>query len=139
MEVKTEVKTEVKKNDDDVIFQNLMEKESNERFTKPWAKLDKGTKLNRLQLFIKMEKINNALNDSQENQLRTLLISYLEMGELNKKSTITYDTVNKNITEIKNLNFCKENNKYYFNSIEKKTEKKSKSKSNIDRHFKKKN
>jgi len=126
-----------KNNSEEIIFKNLMEKESNERFNKQWSKLDKGTKLNRLQLFIKMEKSNKSLTDLQENQLRSLLVSKLEMGELNKKSTITYDIDSKNITEIKNLKFSEETNKYYFETVEKKTGKKSKSKSNIDRHFSK--
>ena len=57
------------------------------------------------------------------------------MGELNKKSTITYDIDSKNITEIKNLKFSEETINIILKLLKK--EKKSKSKSNIDRHFSK--
>ena len=123
----------------EIKFQNLMDKESVDRFNKPWAKLDKGTKINRLQLFITLEKVNKSLTTLQEKQLRILLLSRLDMGELNKKTNIIYEPENKKILEIKNLIFDDTTKNYHFDNTEKKPEKKSKSKSNIDRHFKKKN
>ena len=48
-----------KNNSEKIIIKNLIEKESNERFNKQWSKLDKGSKLNRINLFIKMEKVIN--------------------------------------------------------------------------------
>ena len=54
-------------------FIDAMEKEKNERFKKPWTKLDKGTKLNRLLIFIREEKEKHDLDETQVKQLKKLL------------------------------------------------------------------
>ena len=114
----------------------LIQKELEERFKKPWSKLDKGTKLNRIHLFIKKEKINKELDDNQEKKLKILLINRFESGGLNKLSDITYCDNKTEITEIKNLVYDEESEKYSFISVAKKKKSEgSKSKSNIDRHF----
>ena len=40
----------------DDLFKHI-DAERDSRFKKPWPKLDKGSKLNRLSLFVKMEKV----------------------------------------------------------------------------------
>lgn len=117
-------------------FKELIDKEKLERFNKPWSKLDKGTKINRLHLFIKKQKINNKLNDDQEKQLKILLIQFFESGNLNKSTDIEYSISDKEIINIKNLEFDEKNKKYKFViGIKKKKVDGGKSKSNIDRHF----
>ena len=49
--------------------------EKENRFKKPWTKLDKGSKLDRLLLFIKMQKTENHLSDNQEDQLKHCLLA----------------------------------------------------------------
>tara|TARA_B100000963_G_C22624815_1_gene671770 strand:+ start:1432 stop:1839 length:408 start_codon:yes stop_codon:yes gene_type:complete len=113
-----------------------IEKEKEERFRKTWSKLDKGSKLNRIHLFIKTEKIDKELNDSQEKQLKTLLLRIFETGGLNKASEIDYSQETYQIESIKNLNFNEETNKYDFVSqLKKKKIEGGKSKSNVERHF----
>ena len=113
-----------------------IEKEKEERFRKTWSKLDKGSKLNRIHLFIKTEKIDKELNDSQEKQLKTLLVRIFETGGLNKASEIDYSQETYQIESIKNLNFNEETNKYEFVSqVKKKKTEGGKSKSNVERHF----
>ena len=114
----------------------LIEKESKQRFENIWSKLDKGTKLNRICLFVKTEKGNKSLNNNQENQLKMLLINRLDSGNLNKISDIIYCPEKTIIVEIKNLVYNEDTKKYNFSSsIKTKIESKSKSKSKIDRHF----
>mgnify|MGYP005996239205 CR=1 FL=1 len=113
----------------------LIAKEKQERFSKPWSKLDKGTKMNRLHLFIKKQKINNELNDDEEKQLKILLIRLFESGNLNKSTDIEYSIEDKEILNIKNLEFDgKKKYKFIIGSKKKKVDG-GKSKSNIDRHF----
>lgn len=114
----------------------LIAKEKEERFNKPWSKLDKGTKINRLHLFIKKQKLNNELNEEQEKQLKILLMQLFESGNLNKSTDIDYSIEDKEIFNIKNLEFDEKNKKYKFiiGSKKKKIDG-GKSKSNIDRHF----
>ena len=97
-----------------------MDKEKNERFKKPWNKLDKGTKLNRLSVFIKLQKTENELNDAQEKHLKTLLYQLCESGALNKTNDIEYSDETYQILSIKNLEFDEINKKYSFKLPEKK-------------------
>ena len=113
-----------------------IEKEKEERFQKTWSKLDKGSKLNRIHLFIKTEKIDKELNDSQEKQLKILLLRIFESGGLNKTADVDYSQETYQIETIKNLNFNEETNKYDFISqVKKKKTEGGKSKSNVERHF----
>ena len=117
-------------------MEELLELEIENRFKYPWSKLDKGTKFNRLGLFIKKEKIKNNLNDNQENQLKELLTRMVISGKINKVSEITYSIEDMEITEIKNLVYDSGNKKYTYTIVNKKKKINiSKSKSNIDRHF----
>ena len=116
-------------------FKDLIDQEKEERFTKPWSKLDKGTKLNRIHLFIKKQKIENFLDDPQEKQLKILLLNLFETSRLNKISDIDYSTELKEIISIKNLIFNEETKEYSYNNLVKNKKTDSKSKSNIDRHF----
>ena len=116
-----------------------IDQEKENRFKKQWTKLDKGSKLNRLLLFVKMEKAEKNLSDNSENQLKTLLIQLHSTNLLNKTSEIEYDIENSTIINIHNLTF--ENDKYYFKKSEKtktKGTKKNTSQtntSNLERHF----
>jgi len=113
----------------------VMDKERDERFKKSWTKLDKGTKLNRLSIFIKLEKTENELNDSQEKQLKTLLYQLCESGALNKTTDVEYSDETYQIISIKNLEVDESTKKYTFKIPEKKTKNVSKSKTNVERHF----
>jgi len=115
------------------IFQE-MDKETGERFDKSWSKLDKGSKLNRILLFVKLKKSEEQLNDNQEKQLKTLLYQLCESGALNKSSEVEYCNETCQIKNIKNLEFYEDTRKYTFKKIEKKKNI-SKSKTNIEKHL----
>ena len=112
-----------------------IEKEKEERFQKTWSKLDKGSKLNRIHLFIKTEKIDKELNDSQEKQLKILLLRIFESGGLNKASEVDYSHETYQIVKLKNLDYNEKLNKYDFVSQVKKKKEGSKSKTSVERHF----
>ncbi len=122
----------------DELFKKI-DAEKENRFKKPWTKLDKGSKLDRLLLFIKMQKTENHLSDNQENQLKTLVLQLYSSNMLNKTSDIGYDQEHSIISEIHNLQFDENTKKYSFLKSEKKNSKKSSSQtqqnSNIERHF----
>ena len=115
------------------IFQE-MEKEKEERFQKSWSKLDKGSKLNRISLFVKLKKSEEQLNDSQEKQLKTLLYQLCESGALNKAIEVEYCDETYQILNIKNLELDEETTKFKFKKVEKKKNA-SKSKTNIEKHL----
>ena len=120
----------------DQLFEKI-EKEKKNRFKNSWIKLDKGSKFNRLQIFIDGEQDKNNLNDNETNKLQKLLFHLCENDSLNKTMDVDYDQNTGIVNFIKNLKY-NEDKKYYSYDLPKKTIKSpSKSKSNIDRHFSK--
>ena len=114
-----------------------IDKEKNNRFVNSWLKLDKGSKLNRIHLFIKKEKIRLELNDTEEKQLKNLVLNLFNSGSLNKSSEVEYCQEVYEIMCIKSLIFDEENRKFSY-SIQKKkkyTSGGSKSKTNVEKHF----
>ena len=84
---------------------DAMDKEKDERFQKSWPKLDKGSKLNRILIFILEEKERNTLNETQTKQLKKLLFLQCEKGTLNKASDVEYSDETYQIVSIKNLEY----------------------------------
>ena len=115
------------------IFEQI-DKEKEDRFKKTWSKLDKGSKINRILLYIKLKKTELELTDSQEKQLKTLLYQLCESGALNKTSEVEYCDETYQIINIKNLEYDENINKFNFKKIEKKKNI-SKSKTNIEKHL----
>lgn len=112
-----------------------LESEKEERFKKPWAKLEKGNKLNRLNLYIDDEISEKELNEDTIKKLKKLLNSIFEKGILSKSSEIEYCNETCKILNIKNLVYDEDKNEYNFNLHKKVVKPTTKSKSKIDRHF----
>jgi hypothetical protein len=113
-----------------------MDSEAQNRFKKPWTKLDKGCKLNRLSQYVKHQKAENNLTDDQEKRLKILLFQLCETSALNKCSDVLYDTDDTKILEINNLEHNQKDNTYTFKKPSKKSKHTpSKSKGNIEKHF----
>ena len=103
----------------DELFKKIDQEKEN-RFKKQWTKLDKGSKLNRLLVFIKMQKIEHNLSDANENNLKTLLLQLHNANLLTKSSDIEYDIETALIIRISNLHYDEELNKYTFIKTDKK-------------------
>ena len=118
---------------DDLLKKLEAEKES--RFKKPWAKLEKGNKLNRLNLYIQNEISEKELSEDASKKLKKLLHTIFEKGILSKSSEIEYCNETCKIISIKNLVYDEDKNEYNFNLPKKTVKPTTKSKSKIDRHF----
>ena len=112
-----------------------LEAEKELRFKKPWAKLEKGNKLNRLNIYIEDEIKEKELNEDTIKKLKKLLHTIFEKGILSKSSEIEYCTETCKIISIKNLIYEEDKNEYNFNLPKKVVKPTTKSKSKIDRHF----
>ena len=118
---------------DDLLKKLEAEKES--IFKKPWAKLEKGNKLNRLNLYIENEITEKELDEDTSKKLKKLLHTIFEKGILSKSSEIEYCNETCKIISIKNLIYEENKNEYNFNLPKKVLKPTTKSKSKIDRHF----
>lgn len=112
-----------------------LEAEKELRFKKPWAKLEKGNKLNRLNLYIEDETEEKELSEDTSKKLKKLLHTIFEKGILSKSSEIEYCNETCKILNIKNLVYDEDKNEYNFNLPKKVVKPTTKSKSKIDRHF----
>jgi hypothetical protein len=112
-----------------------LEAEKELRFKKPWAKLEKGNKLNRLNLYIEHETKEKELSEDTSKKLKKLLHTIFEKGILSKSSEIEYCNETCKILNIKNLVYDEDKNEYNFNLPKKVVKPTTKSKSKIDRHF----
>ena len=112
-----------------------LEAEKELRFKKPWAKLEKGNKLNRLNLYIEQETKEKELTEDTSKKLKKLLHTIFEKGILSKSSEIEYCNETCKIISIKNLIYEENKNEYNFNLPKKTVKPTTKSKSKIDRHF----
>jgi len=112
-----------------------LEAEKELRFKKPWAKLEKGNKLNRLNLYIEDEIKEKELSENIGKKLKKLLHTIFEKGILSKSSEIEYCNETCKIISIKNLVYDEDKNEYNFNLPKKTVKPTTKSKSKIDRHF----
>jgi hypothetical protein len=72
-------------------------------FKKPWHRLERGFRLNRLRAFSESETQKMNLTPAESAALIQLLTKALDKKILNSKTTVIYDFENEAITEIKGL------------------------------------
>ena len=120
--------------------ENLSEDEPSldERFARPWNKLEKGSKMNRILVFVKTQKDENELNETQTKELKNLLFKGCENSLFNKVTDVKYNQETGFIESFKNLEFNESSKKYKLKTGGTKNRSVSKSRSNIDRLTKKK-
>ena len=84
-------------------FQTFLTSHANDAYTRPWHRLERGVRLNRLRLFAHEERGRCALNDTDQQALFLVLTKALDKKQLNSKTIVTYDTEQQKILEIKGL------------------------------------
>lgn len=82
---------------------NFLDAESAEAYSRPWHRLDKGLRLNRLKAFAEKEGARLNLSDADQRGLYSVLQKALAKGNLTSKSTVIYDQEKQEIGEIKGL------------------------------------
>ena len=108
------------------------------RFAVPWNKLEKGSKMNRILEFVKTQKDEHELNETQTKELKNLLFKGCENSLFNKVTDVKYNQETGFIESFKNLEFNESSKKYKLKTGGTKNRSVSKSRSNIDRLTKKK-
>ena len=84
-------------------FTKVVEETSSDAYKRPWHRLERGIRLNRLRLFMEEEKKKLKLTQFEGASLLALLQKALEKRLLNSKTTVVYDTDSEKILEIKGL------------------------------------
>jgi hypothetical protein len=89
-------------------FLKFLETNSEDAYTRPWHRLERGLRLNRLRRFADDEAIRFQLQEEEKQALYTVLTKALDKKQLNSKSVVTYDELQQKILEIKGLVFHKQ-------------------------------
>ena len=84
-------------------LQDLLKRESEVAFKKPWHRLERGMRLNRLRLFTESMKDSKGLQEIEALSLLQLVTKSLDKKLLNSKNSVVYDMDTERILEIKNL------------------------------------
>jgi len=84
-------------------LEQMLDKESGTMYKRPWHRLDRGLRLNRLRTFADGLATARGLKDSEKDALLQLLTRALDKKLLNSKTAVVYDIEAETITEIKPL------------------------------------
>jgi hypothetical protein len=86
-------------------FMKFLVTNSEDAFTRPWHRLERGMRLNRLRMFAEDESKRFSFTGAEQSELLTMLTKCLDKKQLNSKSIVTYDIETQKILEIKGLVF----------------------------------
>lgn len=81
----------------------ILEGGVNDAYKRPWHRLERGLRLNRIRAFVNEEAGRVNLSEVESMQLLALLQKSLEKKILNSKTTVIYDQEEEKIKEIKGL------------------------------------
>jgi hypothetical protein len=82
---------------------SFLDTNASDAFRRPWHRLERGLRLNRIRLFIASEKTKLNLSDADSEYLTNLLHKSLDKKLLNSKSAVVYSVDSQEIQEIKGL------------------------------------
>jgi len=84
-------------------LQRLIEAEAGTAYKRPWHRLERGLRLNRLRAFTEDLAAKRGLKETEKQALLTLLTKSLDKKQLNSKTSVEYDQDEEAIKEIKPL------------------------------------
>jgi hypothetical protein len=112
----------------------FIDKDITDIYKTTWNKLERGQRLNRVNIFIHKLLNNELLPASKCKRLRIILHTHISNGKINKNTEVNYDSEKCEIESIKGLIINTEDGLYKFTlDKSKKSKPTNKSKSNVDR------
>jgi hypothetical protein len=81
----------------------MLNTEAGTAYKKPWHRLERGLRLNRIRVFTEAFGIARGLKPLEQDALLSLLTKALDKKVLNSKTAVVYDLEKEEITEIKPL------------------------------------
>ena len=103
------------------VLRDFLDAEAENAYNRPWHRLERGFRLNRLRKFTEEEAVKTQLSPSEVQQLLLVLTKALDRRLLNTKSTVIYEQELGEIKEIKGLIMHRQaDGKMTFQMLEKK-------------------
>jgi hypothetical protein len=88
-------------------LENFLNVNASEAYKRPWHRLERGLRLNRIRKFVESEKARLNLTEEDAEYLKQRLEKALDKKLLNSKTCVVYDPVTEDIQEIKGLVYHK--------------------------------
>ena len=88
-------------------LENFLNINASEAYKRPWHRLERGLRLNRIRSFVEAEKTRLMLSNDDTEYLKTKIEKALEKKLLNSKTCVVYDQDKEEIQEIKGLIYHK--------------------------------
>lgn len=99
----TRNKTQRRLPNDEASLNKLLDDSIKDAYKRPWHRLERGLRLNRLRAFVEDEKKKLNLTQFESATFLGILQKALDKKLLNSKTTVVYDTEKESILEIKGL------------------------------------
>ena len=84
-------------------LQKMIAAEADSAFKKPWHRLERGLRMNRIRAFVDDLAVKRGFKDSEKESLLSLLMKSLDEKLLNSKTAVEYSPDDEMIKEIKPL------------------------------------
>ena len=84
-------------------LESFLNLNASEAYKRPWHRLERGLRLNRIRKFVEGEKERLNLSDEDADYLKQRLEKALDKKMLNSKTCVLYDSEKEEIQEIKGL------------------------------------
>ena len=84
-------------------LQKMIAAEADSAFKKPWHRLERGLRMNRIRAFVEDLAMKRGFKESEKQSLLALLMKSLDKKLLNSKTSVEYDPDEEMIKEIKPL------------------------------------
>ena len=84
-------------------FVNFLNQEADDAYKRPWHRLERGLRLNRLRKFVDEEALRLTLTPPEKAALDTQIMKANDKKLLNSKNAVIYDADEQKIKEIKGL------------------------------------
>jgi hypothetical protein len=88
-------------------LENFLNVNASEAYKRPWHRLERGLRLNRIRKFVESEKARLNLTEEDAEYLKQRLEKALDKKLLNSKTCVVYDPTTEDIQEIKGLVYHK--------------------------------
>jgi hypothetical protein len=103
-------------------LESFLNLNASEAYRRPWHRLERGLRLNRIRKFVDSEKDRMVLSEEDTEYLKQKLEKALDKKMLNSKTCVVYDPIKEEIQEIKGLVYHKTaDGKILSNVIDKKS------------------
>ena len=99
----------------------FLEKEKEANKTKPWSKLSKAAKLQKISEYVIEYSKEKELTEEQSNNLKKYLTQCLNRKKLQRQKDVVYDITTNKIKSINGLHYNKSSNRFTLRVKDKKT------------------